>query len=539
MKVLKRAPIHPFLLSAFPVLAMLAHNLGEMVMDEALRALLFALAASFILLSLAYLIVRQWQRAALWSSLFLLLFFSYGHIYEALDTVRVFGILLGRHRHLVPVWLLIFGVGTWWILKHTRDVSRWTEALNVFGLIAVALALMQIATFQYQAFSSSRTFNQNPPFEISAEHTAGTYAPDVYYIILDAYAREDALQQFYLYDNSDFIERLSEMGFFVASMSQSNYGQTGLSLASSLNMDYLDQLGNKFIPGNTKKWDLWPLIRDSRVRNIFEDLGYQIITFETGVPITDIVDSDYYFRPDLKSIRKMQAYNRLNGFEAMLIQTTGGMILTDAADVLPDLLVPDVDDPYDAHRERILSMLDYLSVIPSMEGPKFVFAHILCPHSPMVFGPNGEYITPGEPFTLASDVEANEAFKYRERIQGYRHQVTYINTRILEFVSEIPIKSERPPIIILQGDHGGPHSGIPREARLLIFNAYYLPGDGAEQLYDSISPVNTFRVIFNTYFNGDYELLEDIAYYSEYDEPFEYTIIPNRAYGEESSSSNE
>jgi hypothetical protein len=533
---MKRIILHPFLLALFSVLAMLAHNLGEMVMDEALRALIFALAASFILLCLAYIIMRQWRRAALWSSLCLLLFFSYGHIYEALDTVRVFGVLLGRHRYLIPVWLLIFGFGTWWIWKRAQDVSHWTEVLNAFGLIAVALPLIQIAIFQYQAFSSSRTFRQRPAFEQDTQHAMNVDAPDVYYIILDAYAREDALQQFYLYDNSEFIEQLSEMGFFVASLSQSNYSQTSLSLASSLNMDYLSQLGDEFIPGNNNKWDLRPLIRHSRVRNIFEDLGYQTVTFETGVPITEIRDSDYYFKPDLQSIQQMQALHSLNGFEAMLIQTTAGMILTDAADVLPGFLVPDVDYPYQAHRERILSMLDYLGEIPSMEGPKFVFAHILCPHSPMVFGPNGEYMDPEEPFTLASDVEASEEFKYRERIQGYRHQVTYINTRILTFVSEILANSERPPIIILQGDHGGPHKGIPQEARLAILNAYYLSDGGAEQLYDSISPVNTFRIIFNTYFNGDYTLLEDVAYHSEYDEPFEYTIVPNRAYDEESSS---
>ena len=538
MSFLKRTPIHPFLLCAFPVLAMLAHNLGEMVLDDALRALIIALVTSFILLSLAYLIMRQWTRAALWSSLSLLLFFSYGHLYEALDTVRIFGALLGRHRHLIPVWLLIFGVGTWWIWKRARDVSRWTEFLNVFGLIVVAIPLMQIASFQYQAFSSSRAFNQNPSFEKGTEHTADAHAPDVYYIILDAYAREDAMQHFYLCDNSDFIKRLSEMGFFVAPMSQSNYCQTVLSLASSLNMDYLDQLGDEFVPGNRARWNLRHLIENSRVRQIFEELGYQTVTFETGVPVTEIKDSDYYFRPNLSSIRKMQAFNRLNGFEAMLIHTTGGMILTDAADILPDLLVPDVDYPYQAHRERILSTLDYLGEIPSMEGRKFVFAHIMCPHSPAVFGPNGEYMDPKEPFTLASDVEANELFKTRELIQGYRHQVTYINTRILEVVSEILTKSERPPIIILQGDHGGPHMGIPKEARLAILNAYYLPGDGALQLYDSISPVNTFRVILNTYFNGDYGLLEDIAYSSTHEEPFEYTIIPNRAYGEESSSSS-
>jgi hypothetical protein len=54
-----------------------------------------------------------------------------------------------------------------------------------------------------------------------------------------------------------------------------------------------------------------------------------------------------------------------------------------------------------------------------------------------------------------------------------------------------------------------------------------LPGDGQEQLYETITPVNTFRLIFDTYFNGDYGLLEDISYYSEKGDQFNFVVIPN------------
>jgi len=56
-----------------------------------------------------------------------------------------------------------------------------------------------------------------------------------------------------------------------------------------------------------------------------------------------------------------------------------------------------------------------------------------------------------------------------------------------------------------------------------ILNAYHLPGDGNSQLYDSISPVNTFRVIFNQYFGADLKLLEDRSYYSPPNQPLELT----------------
>jgi hypothetical protein len=42
-----------------------------------------------------------------------------------------------------------------------------------------------------------------------------------------------------------------------------------------------------------------------------------------------------------------------------------------------------------------------------------------------------------------------------------------------------------------------------------IMNAYYLPDGGSELLYDSISPVNSFRVILNRYFGMNMDLLDD------------------------------
>jgi hypothetical protein len=64
-----------------------------------------------------------------------------------------------------------------------------------------------------------------------------------------------------------------------------------------------------------------------------------------------------------------------------------------------------------------------------------------------------------------------------------------------------------------------------------IFNAYHLPGGGDQQLYETITPVNTFRVIFNYYFAGDFDLLEDASYFSTYDDPYNFTFIANDSSG--------
>jgi hypothetical protein len=85
-------------------------------------------------------------------------------------------------------------------------------------------------------------------------------------------------------------------------------------------------------------------------------------------------------------------------------------------------------------------------------------------------------------------------------------------------------ESDTPPIIVLQGDHG-PWLQT-KEKRLRIFNAYYLPGNN-DKLYSKITPVNTFRLIFDTYFGGNYDMLPDVSYFSPVPKLYDFSEIPN------------
>jgi hypothetical protein len=105
-----------------------------------------------------------------------------------------------------------------------------------------------------------------------------------------------------------------------------------------------------------------------------------------------------------------------------------------------------------------------------------------------------------------------------ELIKGYVSQLQYINYKLTEVIEAILSQSERPPIIILQGDHGSRSTAegfgkINFREAFPILNAYYLPNGGKKYLYEAISPVNTFRVIFNHYLGENFELLEDKSYH--------------------------
>lgn len=523
----EQIPFHPFLVAGYPVLALMANNLGESAPRDGLRSLFLGILGAAVLLAVCQLLLRESGRAALISTLGLLLFFSYGHIYSALKTVQFLGNPLGRHRYLLPAFIavFVFAFHKVWIRRSKPIV--WTRSLNIFSIVLVLIPVTQIGSFQIAQASAVSRQDARSVGSVDLNTQPGGTLRDVYYIILDGYTREDTLEDYFLYDNSAFIQALERMDFFVADGSQSNYAWTHMSLGSSLNMTYVQDLDPSFSNGDAHRTDLIPFIQRNDVRRIFSEVGYEIVAFESGFQPTDWKHADIYFPADSTQLKRWQSWGRINAFEAMLIQSSMGLILTDSARLLPHVLTPDVSYPYLEHRERILAILRNLEQVPHLEGPKFVFAHILVPHSPMIFGPNGEFMYPDEPFTLQSDMAAVEEFKYQEKIQGYRHQVAFISGEIERVVGKIIESSEVEPIIILQGDHGGPLRGIPIEARMSILNAYHFPAGGETRLYETISPVNTFRLIFTVYFGGDNALLEDVAYFSPFEERFRFEVIPN------------
>ncbi|MFN2216574.1 MAG: hypothetical protein ACK2TS_06475, partial [Anaerolineales bacterium] len=158
-----------------------------------------------------------------------------------------------------------------------------------------------------------------------------------------------------------------------------------------------------------------------------------------------------------------------------------------------------------------------LESLPNGLSPRFVFAHLVIPHIPFVFGPNGESL-------LVGPLTTERPYTWEEYKQGYGNQVQFISKRMIEVVHSIIDNSNVPPIIVIQGDHGPGYSS--NSDRMAILNAYYLP-KGTSLLYEGISPVNSFRVIFDEYFYGNLELLDDVSYFSRYSTPLEMEITEN------------
>lgn len=238
--------------------------------------------------------------------------------------------------------------------------------------------------------------------------------PDIYYLILDRYANENVLKRELGFDNSEFLDSLRAKGFFVAGDSRCNYPQTHMSLASSLNMDYIDRAQGEQAAGSGY---VYQLLKDSRVLRLLRSLGYTSIHMGSWFEGTS-------FNPyaDLNlggtGIRRYW-----NDFFQKFVGTTALRPWSSGQLFLP------------RQRDRILQQFAELEQMPARRGPKFVFAHILVTHPPYVFGPNGEDRGPGKGFT-------------------YLDQLHYANARLSRLVDVLQKNSSLPPVIILQSDEG-------------------------------------------------------------------------------------
>jgi hypothetical protein len=310
------------------------------------------------------------------------------------------------------------------------------------------------------------------------------------------------------------------MGFYVVECSQSNYARTKLSVASTLNMNYIQNLAPDLKADDV---DLWvkPYLQESQVRTQFEALGYKTVAFYSGFPVLEWKNADYYLYAGERNALKLQLSTTVTPFEELFLNTTLFRAFLDLK--LAGAQVS--SDP--AHRETILYTLDTLPRIPDISGPKFVYAHLILPHPPFVFGLNGEE-------RADSGKGLNDATLYKDETMraAFRDQTLYANQRIVPILRSIIEESPTPPIIVLESDHG-PTSYGGSENRMANFMAYYFPGrDASDTVYSSITPVNTFRVVFNEFFGGNFPLLEDISYFSESTTDLEYEIVPNTCVGE-------
>ncbi|MBT3313519.1 MAG: hypothetical protein HN390_02795 [Anaerolineae bacterium] len=496
MKTLKKTPfLYTFFFGIFPPLSLLAHNAREIPLFSGFRALVVVVLGIAFVYFCLLLILKNKNKTSLITSLGSSIFFFYGHLYSEFRVIDFFNSSLGRHRILAPVFLVILGVGIYLIIKKKKIEAETILSLNIISIILILIPLFQISQFQINRFLLKRE-REKERTQLAQINDA--QLPDIYYIILDGYPRDDILASTFNYDNREFIYWLESQGFYVALCSQSNYSYTAPSIASTLNLTYLGSEKNPTKISYSED-ELNAMLQQSLVQETVTELGYTTVTFETEYDWLKWHNPDVLFALETDISLKSIFFSQINPFEILLLDTSFASVILDRVDLDVQLK----ESIRQTHQAEIVYTLETLLQIPkAIKSPKFVYAHIVSPHPPFIFGAGGELLV-NEP--------ANS-------LNAYRDQIIYLNSQIQEFISIAFQESSVTPIIIIQGDHGAAIDyekfDVDSREKLAILNAYYLPNfKNNSDLYPEISPVNSFRLIFNHYFLTDYEILDDRSIY--------------------------
>lgn len=427
---------------------------------------------------------------------------GYGHAFALLAPVRP------AHRWMLPAWLGAFAAAglAAWLGRRARFVTGAARLAAAASLCFVAVqlgwalpALKARVTPQARASApDARAVAAGTRVNPAAAGGSGAARPDVYYVILDGYARADVLREVHGFDNRPFVAALRARGFYVADRARSNYAQTRLSLPSSLSMDYLPPLPEDDAYELHHR-QLRRLYKESRVAARLRQLGYRY-RYVGSVFWPDNPDADEVLFPRGRDGGYFRAFLATTVFEPVCKRLR---LLDPAANRMA------VDEYQWASIARP----------KAVAGPMFVFAHVVLPHGPYYYGREGPRPDP---------VQEEDGTS-----RDYVEQVQYVNRRVLELIDAIDRTSGPEAVVLFQADHGSDILGLPSRPtseqlfeRMSILSAFRAPERVRERLYPSITPVNSFRAVLGGLFGDDLPMLEDRSYYSSYDAPLRLIEAP-------------
>ena len=524
----KSKKIHPLLVAIFPILIIYSQNIGRVEIGELFLPVIIIVGLTIGLYYFLKSILKNENKSAIIVTLILIVLFSYGHIYYLLNDVMIDEFDIGKNRYLIPAFGLALGISIFFIIRARRVFDNATSILNVISIVFIIVAISNVALVGAEIISCDKCSNQELFYE--TRDFSGYFEPhkfliseneklpDVYYLILDEYARNDALLEYHEFDNTEFTEFLQDKGFHVAKNSFANYPMSVQSIPATMNLQYInflaDEIGSEvrnYKPLNEKDYGLYA---NNQVIKNFKEMGYKIVTFNT-----------FALHLHENSLADLTVCHRnIHFLDNRLVDTL-------ARTTMFGYFIERWSE--DEMRQVTLCAFENFGNAGNVfDEPVFVWAHIMTPHPPWIFGPNGEEITPGKPLLITDNPEFRDSGWEPKR--QYIQQVQFANKKTIEVVENI-LENNKNVIIIIQGDHGTAWETNWMEPskddawqRLRNFDAIYFPDeDKRVQLNDDRTLVNSFRIVFNSYFGSDYEMLENKMYWGWNAKPYYFEDVTN------------
>ena len=453
---MKNFIIFPFLLAFFPSWIIISKNYEQLIFQDILISLAIVVVSVIVWVVITK-IIKNGNKAALITGVGIGFFFYFGYVQDALKGIIIFGVQIDRTSITVTASIIIFIISTIYFIRSRNNFETAIKIANIFAITLILFTLVQFVI----------------PGALAEEQ------PNVYHIILDEYTDNEILMKKFGHDNQEFLKFLSQNEFYMPTKSFSTFETTIDELNVILNMDYPKKRG----------WisDNYQLLYDNEVMSIFSDQNYSVIETNSMMRWKNFSDVDTRLCYDA------------NIYSEFLDQVLRKSIIKHF-----------LEQHHDNTRRDVIrctfSELNDLALESS--GPKYVFSHIYVPHPPFIFGPNGENVIPDH-----NEISGLQSW---ENPDGYINQFIYATDQVRIVINNI-VQNDPTAIIILQGDTGT-FTGIEDLSKRKMNDIYqahsilYAVRMPEVNNLENVWPVNTYRILFNNYFNMDYEYIEQRSY---------------------------
>lgn len=489
---LTKFPFYIFLLPAFFIWHVVNRYFGLILWKYIGIFLFYYFSLSFILFFIGRLLFRNNSKAGCWTVAILVIFFFWGAMH---DFLRSSGLpaFFTSYKFLFSFFLIVIVLLTVYFRKNKPPLRFGWFLTLLFGLFVLGEAgnsIYKLVNNQYK--KNDLTYYNEPLLPNGLATDTIKMKPDIFLIILDEYASTPALQKYLHYDNSQLDSQLINEHFYVAQRSKSNYNFTPLSIGSMLSFQYFNT------PLEGKKAE--PLLLLQAEHSLNENLLSKLLMQEDYTVVNlGLCDIGNVPAPAGSVFAN-------NAVEALYLETLWGRVEKEIwwhvrnkagfnwvfmrADRQVDFL--------HTNRENFENVL--LELSKEDNKPRFVYAHLMQPHMYYFYDRFGN---------LRPDPYSDKPASYDSL---YIDQLIYTNSLINKLAKAANQSHNRPRVVIIAGDHGYRDTeNIPatRDKQFMNLNAYYFSDRDHSQLYDSISPVNSFRIVLNKYFQANLPLLKD------------------------------
>ena len=476
---------------AFPCIFLYSQNASEVPASSMVPFLVVFLANALVFFFLGGLIFRNVSRAAFLTDLAMLVVINF--CFLAVELRRVMPWL--RDRYLLAVLLLaLFALLILFLRKKPDLRTGCLLVLIAFGSMIVVHTIQAVPAM-LQSHKVRQEFAQAPPQDSGAPEGVqfGDSRPNVYYFLFDEYGGYDNLSHYYDFDNSAFLDALSDRGFSLSYHSRNTEAvATDTIVPNLLNLDYVVRVEES---GHQKaQWR-----RNCRIYPMFKDNGYQVNLINhvdyLGTAGCRVLTSNQTRRTISEYLMRNSLYNKFPQLR----------------DMLENFFVFDYGRNYRAGLDNALEA--GLSCWQETGNqPTLTIGYIQCPHSPTMVGRHGEEL----PFSTG--------WNWRDH-SLYLNQLEFMNDYILELVDTLR-EHDPEALIVLQSDHGNryaihmmqvgewedydPHVENPYMQNIL--NCVYYRGQTFD--IEGETGINTLRKVFSEVLGADLPPIEPVEDYS-------------------------